>query len=81
MEKEQFNVEHWRERFAKVRVALGKNWRSQLLNANKDLNNDSGRRLIQTVAHNKGSLINTITIVEKMEMLEKAEKEEAVLNV
>lgn len=73
MDEKELQVEYWREEFKAERKRLGRSWRSLLLNSDKTLNDDEGRRAIETVSEFRGSLIRTAKIVKSLRKLKTPE--------
>lgn len=66
MEKNELQVEYWRGEFKSERLRLGRLWKTRLMNSDKSLNNDEGRRIIGSVNDGRGSLLRTVRIVKAM---------------
>ncbi len=68
----EFDIDHWRERFAKLKDILPKNWMECLAEFNAAYNTHQGSLTMTAVANKRAGLAKTAQLVTDLEQMLKA---------
>lgn len=76
-----YDINHWRERFAKMKDELPKNWQDQLAEFNKAYDTREGSKTMIAVANKRAGLPKTAQLVADLEeMLKDPAKPKSVFD-